>query len=607
MKMRKLFASIAAAATMLAGLAVGATTANAVIVGPDDDPSNTANRTVTLNAEDAQQFTSHTYKAVKIASYDVYGTSPDQSLTLVTEADPVKTAVTKALKAAGYEVPATATDPLAAAQQLDSATLDQSDTFPFNGDGSTRTFADALRDDSTLTNSLQNVTLNDVANSDGLKKTITFDTPGLWLILDQNAVDDSSSKSLPILVGTPLTLNAGTGTEKVYAIGEIAVKNQILPVKKVVTDQTVAAGENANYTINTNIPNYIGHYVNGYEFTVSDKFGDDAPLEYVAGTLKVYVAKTADADEDNLPEDDNDDWDVLSSDLDYTVTGFAANSKSFTIDMSTYIRTQAFTGQTVADDSKFDKDALAGKQVIVKYSAKVTGSTGTAGAANAPGIKYPNDPSDNTKSDTIPGDPEKVFNFDYKLVKRDKTTQAPLSGVKFTIKKVNGTEGKVLAYEPSSGWSEVDAPAATATGTENGVFTTDTNGEITFLALADNIGDTTSQKYTITELAPASGYFNPGVSFNFTLQATVTNPHTSSATASATYAIDADGVGSDTWGLVSGGNAATVTVDNVKNITELPLTGGAGIALFSVIGLLLVGAAFTVYAKMRSTKKALLV
>ena len=41
------------------------------------------------------------------------------------------------------------------------------------------------------------------------------------------------------------------------------------------------------------------------------------------------------------------------------------------------------------------------------------------------------------------------------------------------------------------------------------------------------------------------------------------------------------------------------------SITQLPLTGAAGTMLFSVIGLLIAGAAVTVFVKSRSTKRAL--
>ena len=70
------------------------------------------------------------------------------------------------------------------------------------------------------------------------------------------------------------------------------------------------------------------------------------------------------------------------------------------------------------------------------------------------------------------------------------------------------------------------------------------------------------------------------------------------ADAAATFA------GKDAWNL-SKDNKGTFQVTNVKNITQLPLTGAAGTMLFSVIGLLIAGAAVTVFVKSRSTKRAL--
>ena len=70
------------------------------------------------------------------------------------------------------------------------------------------------------------------------------------------------------------------------------------------------------------------------------------------------------------------------------------------------------------------------------------------------------------------------------------------------------------------------------------------------------------------------------------------------ADAAATFA------GKDAWNL-SKDNKGTFQVTNVKNIIQLPLTGAAGTMLFSVIGLLIAGAAVTVFVKSRSTKRAL--
>ncbi len=113
--------------------------------------------------------------------------------------------------------------------------------------------------------------------------------------------------------------------------------------------------------------------------------------------------------------------------------------------------------------------------MTVEYKATVTGSTGNTGAANTPTIKYPNDPSNNESKQEVPGTPVKVFNFDYTLVKKDKTTGAALEGAKFAIKNA---AGKYLAYtrdqDGNGKWITLDTkPESTADGTLSGVFTTD--------------------------------------------------------------------------------------------------------------------------------------
>ena len=548
MKFTKITAMVAAIATAAGLGAVAASSANAQVVTDGE-------KTITLNATSADQLTGHTFKAVKVASYDVYGTAPNQSVTLKTE-DGLKTDIAKYLKYTGTG------DPLAWAQQQDQAKLDKSATSPWLGDGTTRGLADQLASKATTE-------ATPALSSDNKQATFTLDSPGLWLIVDQ-VVTGKSSKALPILAGTKLTIN-----NTVYSSGSIDMKNQTASVSKTVTDQTVAAGQDASYTITTKVPNYVGYKVNGYQFTVSDKFAHNAPLAYKTGTLKVTV--------DNKQ---------LRAGTDYTVAGFDATSKTFIIDLSGYIKAEGFGTGTPADDSKFTNAGLVGKNVTVEYKATVTGSTGNTGAANTPTIKYPNDPSNNESKQEVPGTPVKVFNFDYTLVKKDKTTGAALEGAKFAIKQ-NVKDGKYLAYTPDKDgngkWSTLDTkPAADAT---SGVFTTGKNGQVTFPALDEG-------KYTIEEIAAPNGYVNVGVFFSFTIAANLSGTG-ADQTAKPSYTIDADGVSSDRWGLVSDGSTAEVVVENVKSITQLPLTGGAGTVLFTVVAALLIGAGVTVGVKSR--------
>lgn len=541
MKLTKITAMVAAIATAAGLGAVAASSASAEV--------QTGSATITLNATSADQLTGHTFKVVKVASYDVYGTAPNQSVTLKTE-EGLKTDIADYLKYPGNG------DPLAWAQQQDKAKLDQSTVSPWLGDGTTRGLADKLASKATTD-------ITPTLSGDNKQAKFTLTSPGLWLIVDQ-AATGKSSKALPILAGTPLTIN----NNKVYSDGRIAMKNQTASVGKTVTDQTVQAGQDASYKITTTVPNYVGYKVKGYQFAVSDKFADDAPLSYKANTLTVKIGDQA-----------------LTQGTDYTVTGFDPTSKTFTIDLSAYIKAKGFKG-TLAEDSKFTDAGLVGKTVTVEYKATVTGSTGNNGAANTPTINYPNDPTNNEHKQEVPGTPVKVFNFDYTLVKKDKTTGTVLEGAKFAIKNANG---KYLAYtlnaDGDGKWSTLDAkPDADAT---SGVFTTGEDGKVKFPALDEG-------KYTIEEIAPPpTGYVNVGVSFNFTIKANLTGTG-ADQTANPTYTIDTDSASSDHWGLVSNGSTAEVVVENVKSITQLPLTGAAGTVLFTVVAALLISAGVTV-------------
>ena len=547
MKLTKITAMVAAIATAAGLGAVAASSASAQVL-------TEGVKTITLNATSADQLVGHTFKVVKVASYDVYGTAPNQSVTLKTE-EGLKQDIATYLKYTGTG------DPLAWAQQQDQAKLDQSTSSPWLGDGTTRGLADKLASKAMEVNT-------PVVGVDGKTAEFTLTSPGLWLIVDQ-AATGKSSKALPILAGTPLTIN----NDKVYSNGQIDMKNQTMSVGKTVTDQTVAAGQDASYKITTTVPNYVGYKVKDYQFTVSDKFTDDAPLAYKNGTLTVKIGDQ-----------------TLTQGTDYTVTGFDPTSKTFTVDLSAYIKAKGFGTGVLADNSKFTDAGLVGKTVTVEYKATVTGSTGNTGAANTPMAKYPNDPTNNESKQEVPGTPVKVFNFDYTLVKQDKTTGDKLEGAKFAIKNA---DGKYLAYTATADgdkkWSKLDAkPDADAT---SGVFTTGANGKVTFPALDEG-------KYTIEEIAAPNGYVNPGVSFSFTIAANLSGTG-ADQTANPTYTIDADGINSDRWGLVSNGSTAEVVVENVKNITQLPLTGAAGTVLFTVVAALLIGAGVTVGVKSR--------
>lgn len=567
------------ASMALAATGVMALTGAAEATVRNECGENKAACTITLTGS-AAQITNHKFKYVKVASYDVYGASPQETLTLVTNPK-IYSKVVKAVESATNKtVPTddadTKVDPLAWAQQQDSPALDQSETEPWFGtDGSTRRFADSLRGllvDNELSDADDVLTVTDPNTEGNVTATFTFTSPGLYLILDQTAIDSKpaeedknpvagSTRAVPILAGTELTLNSGTANEKRYAEGTAEMKNDVLTIDKTVNGSdhdSVQVGDYAKYQISTQIPQYAGYKVDGYRFTITDKFKDDAPLQYVSNDENHPLTVTVNGQE-------------LTKDVDYTVNGFTDESKTFTIDLTSYIvRTSA--AEVPATDETFINADLAGAEVMVTYYAVVTDSTPAEGAINTATVTYPNDPTDNTEYDELPSPEAKVFNFDYTISKVDHVTGDKLQGATFAI------------YEKGSGNFLQKS-------------TTGKDGVVKFYGLK---GSEKGVTYTIKEIAAPAGYVNVGVKFDVTIKAKIEGENANAHVASVTYETDGD-----TWNLVSGDNSAMVTVENVKSVTQLPLTGAAGTMLFTVLGLLIAGTGALVYVKSRNVKHVL--
>lgn len=219
--------------------------------------------------------------------------------------------------------------------------------------------------------------------------------------------------------------------------------------------------------------------------------------------------------------------------------------------------------KTVVDLSSFIAD-YSGAAIEMTYSATVTkdilgadGETATNKVTDTPGN------NDNKKV--------KTHNLKFTKVNQEGN---PLAGAEFAIKNA---AGKYLAQDADTkAWSEVDtADAATK-------FKSD---EKTGVVEADGLA---AGEYTIEETKVPDTYLqNVKPSFQIRIGTG-----------------DSQGLTADVFGLASN-NGGVITVKNVQSITQLPKTGAAGIAMFVIMGLLLAGAAGTVYVKTRSTSKAL--
>ncbi|NMN00056.1 fimbrial subunit-like cell surface protein [Bifidobacterium sp. DSM 109958] len=180
-----------------------------------------------------------------------------------------------------------------------------------------------------------------------------------------------------------------------------------------------------------------------------------------------------------------------------------------------------------------------------------------------------------------------------------------LGGAKFRMYKQGTSPVEYLTFQFADGKyshlaTTTEANADTAVLTSSGTDGVSANGNGSVKLSGLPLGE-----YVIEEIAAPSGYIGGIGSMSILpkFKLTVSNDRTSTTVTYKFEKID----GGDSQGLVTIPNGGqTATVVNVKSITELPKTGAAGTAIFTVIAVLIAGAAVTVYLKSRATKRQLM-
>lgn len=510
MKMRKLFAGIAAAATLLGGMALGA-------AGAQADGSGTVVKSdvnFTFTAQDAKQLTNRSLNAYKIADYVQYGTD-DNATYGVQTADGVDRGTLKtALESATGKTVSETGDLMAwalAEGVLDTTGSSKDTATGAWKNGASRKFVETLK---TRTNVLGDPTVVDLGKNlakDGLSATVTLPT-GLYLFVDADysvGTNGAATPSIAILVGSG---NVKDGVLNPLTEATVTIKNQTTAVTKKVNGEdviTASVGQKVTYTITSKVPQNTQYYSDyGYTYTDTPSAGQTVDFD----SLKVTVGDKS-----------------LNKGTDYTV---AQNKNgTFTVTISSI------------------QKQTAGALITVTYAAKVT----EAGASGSKAVTNTVVLSDNGAEAT---DSTTITNGQFSFTKTDAQGNA-LAGAKFEIEGQNG------ASTPST---------ATATS--------ESNGTVTFKGLADGT-------YKVTETEVPAG-FQPNLKAAFTV--TITNGKAVKYT------------GADIWGLAPSTEVSdnyTYKVKNVKNVTQLPLTGAAGTTLFTVVALLVAGAGVAVALKSR--------
>lgn len=423
MKMRKLFAGIAAAATLLGGMALGATSAQA------DDAAGTpvtGVATFTFTAETAEQLTNANLKAYKIGDYVQYGSGENVAYGVVTNSNN-KTAVDSALKAAGVDTTDSEVDHLAAA--LNAGQLDVSDVRPWASPTATRKFADALESEGRLTSGTDVTLSNPVAAQDGSYSATVSLQAGIYVFIDSAVATGSVTQAIPMIVASG-TVADKVLTDPIRGANTVNMKNTNNPGKtKEVNNTSAAIGDTLTYTLTGTIANPAPT-----EFKFTDKPGKGLTIK--ASTFKFYVNG-----EEISAETAASDFTVPTAD----VTG--GDNASFNV--------------KVNDPSKY-----AGKTIKVTFQAVINDE---ADAENGVVNKL-----DNYGTDVEA--PTKFTGFNFTKVDSDG------KGIKDVTFQVKDKDGVPLYFVKQGDGSYKKAASANTQGATTDV-TTGTNGQLSFTGL----------------------------------------------------------------------------------------------------------------------------
>lgn len=477
-------------------------------------------------------------------------------------------------------------------------------TSPWGGDSSAlRAFAESLSKELAKAGAPTADKTGDSALKTGENKELK---QGLWFLKDVTTTDDTKgTNSIPII--TPTTFDGADSW------GTVTLKNTTPTIDKKLVDSKddgtytpntqpdYAVGDDVYYELTSTVPVYTGYDIDSTMMDATKtrifKINDTASKALtVSADTVIESVKLTPAQGTAV---------TLVKDKDYTVTvaGYGdvntPNTDAYkgghvtTIDLGKYVNK--------AEGSKSATDGiLEGATVTVIVKAKLNKDALISKPGNLQknpnkvDLEYSNHPEEVNHAHKVPGPEVPVYAYKFDILKADKAGTTKLPGAKFTIKAVSGTskhDGKYLGSYGENGWSYLDSePAVTDT---DGVFTTGKDGKI-------NVSGLDAGTYEVHEIAPPDGYTAISLpKFQFTITPTVGDEAAGCKTITVVALSLAKGA-DERASLSQDGK--TLNIWNAKNITELPKTGGAGLAMIVAVGALFI-AASGIFA-LRARRKA---
>ena len=374
--------------------------------------------------------------------------------------------------------------------------------------------------------------------------------PGIYAIVDRTPATTPLSRgtaikttaSIKMMNGTAVTgvnqLRTAGGTtltlgQVIYKVSNVESPDKKVNVGSAWKDSaSEAIGKDLTYRVTQKIPNWTGY--EHYYLALNDTLG--AGLDYGSLTSITVGGK------------------ALAS------TFYKENVNGKTISWLFGVN-----GDILASDAS--KAALpVGATITVTYKARLNGNAviGSPCNVNSIDLEYSHNPNAWQDHNNQPGNEVKVCTGEIALRKVDAKSQK-LTGAKFAI---------------AQGASDKTPLKLVALG--NGTYRLATSGDTTTTTTFE-AGETKIQglkgEYTITETQAPQDYSSLMLpSAVVTVNVDDTN---------MTWSLD---VKSDPNNLIKKGDSHTVVVTNIRTITEIPLTGAAGLTmLFSIAALLFIG------------------
>ncbi|MCL2654260.1 MAG: SpaH/EbpB family LPXTG-anchored major pilin [Coriobacteriia bacterium] len=363
---------------------------------------------------------------------------------------------------------------------------------------------------------------------------------GIYLVIEQDASAlGVTAPSAPFVVAVPMAKADGTGwTNPVH----VYPKNEKLTMTKTASKPSVTVGDAVAWTINAAVPSDLSDIVS---YEVSDQL--DNALTYVSVTEPIVALKADGISTINVPSS--------GSPVLYTITAGTASvpvKVTFNTDGIAWLKTNNIRSVKIVINT------LVNNKIIDAAHHDVIDNTAKATFTNL----------DDVITD-ITSNKEEVHTGTVEVTKVDSITGAAVNGAVFKIasSSANAKAGDFLREDASGNILDVGA-ADYGTATDITLDTASGN-TATYEGLADVISSNPGI-YWLSETKAPAGYnilVNP-VKVDFSSATTLNH-----------------------WTVV-------VTVKDSHGFT-LPLTGAAGVAVFTIVGIVLIGSAVALVANTR--------